>query len=187
MKKYISVFIPVYNGEKYLKESIDAILSQKLPQGYELELLITDSGSTDNSIEILKSYKKSIFLRQIPNTEFGHGKTRQQAVDNAKGEYVLFLSQDATPMNDRWIINMIEPFLLNENIGCVFGRQVPRPTAIPTIKREVATVFANLSSPDTIAVHRYKSMVDQVNTNAINTFFRMLTQLLREVCLLKNL
>lgn len=170
-KKYISVFIPTYNGEKYLGECIEAIINQELPSGYELELLIIDSGSTDRTLQIIGVYDDKLTLEQIPNREFSHGGTRQRAAEMAKGEFILFLSQDATPSHYRWVINMIEPFFLDARIGCVFGRQIPRPNAAPTIKREVAGVFGSLGAIDTIVLHRHTSLVDNRATATLNTFF----------------
>lgn len=169
--KYISVFIPTYNGEKYLAESIEAIIHQQLPEGYELELLVTDSGSKDGSLDILKQYQQHLSLTLIPNSEFGHGKTRQKAAETARGEFILFLSQDATPAHYRWIINMIEPFFISDKVGCVFGRQHARPDAAATIKREVNGVFGSIVASDAIVIHRHQSLVDASTTNPINTFF----------------
>lgn len=169
--KIISVFIPTYNGEKYLGECIEAILGQEMPQDYTLELLVIDSGSSDGSLEILRSYGDKITLLEIPNSEFSHGGTRDKAARMAKGEFVLFLSQDATPMTNRWLINMIEPFFVSDKVGCVFGRQVPRPDAAATIKREVASVFGGLGAPDAIVIHRQKSLIDGADVNNLNTFF----------------
>ena len=169
--KYISVFVPVYNGEKYLPELIEAVLSQEMPKGYKLELLITDSGSIDKSAEIIKLYGDKIRFNEIPNSEYGHGKTRQRAAEKAKGEFILYLSQDATPTSTRWIIDMIEPFFVSDKVGAVFGRQIPRPTSVPTIKREVSSVFGALGAPDSLVLHREKSLVDSVSVNPLNTFF----------------
>jgi rhamnosyltransferase len=58
----VSVFVPTYNGEKYLNELVEAVLKQQLPPGYELEFLITDSGSTDGTVHILESYKNKIIV-----------------------------------------------------------------------------------------------------------------------------
>ena len=66
---------------------------------------------------------------------------------------------------------MIEPFFVSDKVGCVFGRQIPRTDAVPTIKREVATVFGQLGAPDSITLHREKSLVDGVKMNTLNTFF----------------
>ena len=165
------MFIPVFNGEKYLHECINMILAQQRPDGYELELLIIDSGSSDKSMEILESYGSQVSLSTIPNSEFSHGGTRSKAAHMAKGEFILFLSQDASPANDRWIINMLEPFFISPKVGCVFGRQIPRHDAAATIKREVASVFGSLGAADSIVIHRPKSLVDSVVTNPVNTFF----------------
>lgn len=171
LKKTVSVFIPTYNGEKYIGQCIDAVLSQDLPDDYLLELLVTDSGSKDRTVDIIKNYGEKVRFEQIPNSEFGHGKTRAKAAAVATGEFILFLTQDATPANNRWLINMIEPFFISERVGCVFGRQVPRAFSVPTIKREVATVFGGLGAGDAIIIHRYKSLVDGTKTNELNTFF----------------
>jgi len=171
MQKYVSVFIPTFNGAQNIAECLDTLLQQKVPSDYQLEILVIDSGSTDGTVEILQSYADKIVLSEIPNAEFSHGGTRAKAAKIAKGEFILFLTQDATPTNDRWIVNMIEPFFISEKVGCVFGRQIPRPNAPVTIKREISNVFAGFGPPDSILVQRNKSLVDGKETNALNNFF----------------
>lgn len=169
--KYISVFIPTYNGDKYLGECLEAILNQELPEGYQLEVLVTDSGSTDKTLEILELYKDRVIVDAIPNSEYGHGKTRQRAAMRAKGEFILYLSQDASPSHYRWLLNMIEPFYISDRVGCVFGRQHARPDAAATIKREVNGVFGGVGAPDALVIHRFASLVDGKATNPLNSFF----------------
>ncbi|MBX4197082.1 glycosyltransferase family 2 protein [Candidatus Saccharibacteria bacterium] len=169
--KFITVFIPTYNGEANVAQTIEAVINQELPAGYEMEFLIIDSGSSDNTLNIIERYSNQIRLEKIPNSEFSHGGTRSKAAHMSKGEFVLFLTQDATPTNYRWLINMLEPFFVSEKIGCVFGRQVPRPNAAPTIKREVSGVFGALGASDSIVISRNKSLVDGQKTNQINNFF----------------
>jgi rhamnosyltransferase len=185
MKKYITVFIPTYNGERYLDETIRSVLEQELPKGYTLEFLITDSGSSDRTLDIITRYQKKIVLTQIPNNDFGHGKTRQDAAMRARGEFILFLSQDATPTDRRWIINMIEPFFLSEKVAISFGRQIPRTTAVPTIKREVSSVFNALGAPDSLIIHRFKSLVDNTQTNDLNAFFSDVNSAVRKAIVTK--
>lgn len=180
-QKYITVFCPTYNGEKYIAELIEAVLHQELPSGYELEFIIIDSGSRDSTVEIIKKhYLDKLTFLEIPNSEFGHGKTRQKAAEMAKGEYILYLSQDATPTSPRWIKDMIEPFLVSDKVGCVFGRQIPRPDAIPTIKREVSTVFGQFGAPDSITLHREHSLVDGEKVNELNSFFSDVNSAIRK-------
>lgn len=179
--KYITVFVPTYNGEKYIGELIEAVLHQELPKGYKLELMIIDSGSTDQTVGIIKKhYLDQVTFSEIPNREYGHGKTRQKAAELAKGEFILFLSQDATPSHYRWLINMLEPFYVSDRVGCVFGRQIPRPDAVATIKREVATVFGNFGAADSITLHREKSLVDGYSMNTLNTFFSDVNSVIRK-------
>lgn len=179
----VSVFIPVYNGEKYLRECIDAVLRQKLPKDYELELLITDSGSKDGSVEIVRSYGDKIVFDEIPNSDYGHGKTRQRAAMRAKGDFVLFLSQDATPSSDMWLVHMIEPFFVSDKVSCVFGRQVPRPFSVPIIKRDIAQVFSQFGLADQIVIHRSGLLIDTSNTHTGNGFFSDVNSAIRKSAL----
>lgn len=179
--KYISVFIPTYNGAKYITESIEAVLGQEMPTGYSLELIIVDSGSKDGTVTAIREhYLDKLTFLEIPNSEYGHGKTRQKAAEMAKGEYILLLSQDATPSHNRWLKNMIEPFFISEKVGCVFGRQIPRSDSVATIKREVSSVFGNFGAPDSITLHREKSLVDGYSMNTLNTFFSDVNSAIRK-------
>lgn len=159
MSTCVSVFIPVYNGEKYLREVIQAVLNQELPPDFDLELLITDSGSWDSSVSIIRDFGDAVVFDEIPNGEFGHGRTRQRAAVRARGEFLVFLTQDATPADSRWLVRMIEPFFASEAVGCVFGRQIPRADAPPTIKREIMRMFSRFGSADQIVLHRGEGLL----------------------------
>jgi len=182
-EKYISVFIPTFNGADNIAEVIDSVLRQDLPQGCELDFIIIDSGSSDGTVEILEKYAGKISLHQIPNREYSHGGTRDKAARMAKGEYILFLTQDATPVDNRWLINMVEPFFVSDKIGCVFGRQIPRRNAPPTIKREILNVFGGFGPHDSLLLQRYKSLVDGHETNNLNNFFSDVNSAVRRTLL----
>lgn len=88
----VSVIIPVYNAEKYLKECLDSVISQSLK---EIEIICIDDGSTDNSLEILKEYTQNdnrIIVLQQKNS--GAGVARNRGLKIAKGEYLSFLDSD---------------------------------------------------------------------------------------------
>jgi len=142
----VTVVIPTFNGAAHMAETVDAVLSQRLPPGDELELLVIDSGSTDGTLGILRAREPAVRLITIPNAEFGHGRTRQRAAELARGRFVVFLSQDATPAHDRWLTAMVEPFTTSDGVGCVLGAQIPRAEAPATIRREVSDVFARVEA-----------------------------------------
>lgn len=88
----ISVIVPVYNTQDYLKECIDSVLNQSLA---DFELICIDDGSTDGSLKILKDYeKKDGRIKVISQKNRGLGASRNVGLRMAQGEYVLFLDSD---------------------------------------------------------------------------------------------
>lgn len=99
MKVTISVCIATYNGEKYIKEQIDSILSQTiLPD----EIIISDDNSTDNTIEIIKSFNNPM-IKIFKNNNKGIIKNFENALVNSTGDYIFLCDQD-----DIWSNNKIE-------------------------------------------------------------------------------
>ena len=88
----ISVIIPVYNVEMYLKECLDSIINQTLT---DIEIICIDDGSTDNSLQVLKDYaaKDSRFVIETQPNQ-GQGIARNKAIDIATGEYISFVDPD---------------------------------------------------------------------------------------------
>ena len=87
----LSVIIPVYNRERYIKQALESILAQTF---IDFELLIIDDGSTDHSPEIITSFRDSRihFVRNECN--LGIPKTRNRGIELARGKYVAFLDSD---------------------------------------------------------------------------------------------
>lgn len=85
----VTAIIPCYNGELYLRDAIDSVLSQDLPA---LEVLVMDDGSTDSSAEIARSFDEPVRLLQQPN--MGVSAARNNGILNATGELVVFLDAD---------------------------------------------------------------------------------------------
>lgn len=88
----ISVIVPFYNGEKYLKECIDSILNQDYKK---LEILLVNDGSKDNTINLLKEYEekdKRVILINQKNA--GVSSARNSALDKATGKYICLIDQD---------------------------------------------------------------------------------------------
>jgi len=159
MKTNATIVVPTFNGEEFLGEVIEAVFNQKTAKTYEL--LIIDSGSSDGTLDIIAKYPK-IRLHQIPNKEFGHGRTRNLAVEMADSEFVVFLTQDATPSHERWLDYLLEPFTINSKVGCVLGKQIPRAHCFVTLKREVAQVFKSFGDDGSISLQRKDDLTTQL-------------------------
>jgi rhamnosyltransferase len=126
---FISIIIPTYNASRYLDAQLKALLSQSIKDS---EIIIVDSSSSDNTLEISKSYGAHALV--IPKKEFDHGGTRTLAGKKAKGEFLIYLTQDALPCDAFAIANLLQPLLNEKTIGAVFGRQVPYSDATPFAK-----------------------------------------------------
>lgn len=142
---WATVVIPTYNGADYLDGVLTAIASQE--REGQVEVLVIDSGSTDGSLDIINSHA-GVRLVEIPNSEFGHGRTRDHAARMARGTYIAFLSQDAIPAHTRWLRELLLPFTYDDRVAIVTGRQIPRRHAFPLLKYEIVGVFRALG-PDT--------------------------------------
>lgn len=134
----VTVAILVYNGARYLSQILDALRSQAF--GGTFEVLVIDSGSTDGSIDILSHYPE-VRLHQIPNSEFGHGRTRNLAAQIARGAIVAYLTHDAIPADEHWLDELVAPFGLSDRVAAVMGCQIPRDNAFPLLKYEIKAVF----------------------------------------------
>ena len=88
----ISVIVPVYNVEDYLKECLDSILNQSLK---EIEVICINDGSTDGSLEILKDYQiNDTRVKVFSQQNKGLGCARNVGLEHAIGEYVFFIDSD---------------------------------------------------------------------------------------------
>jgi glycosyltransferase involved in cell wall biosynthesis len=90
MDKLVSVIIPCFNAERWLAEAIDSCLQQTY---LNIEIIVIDDASTDNSLQIIKSYGNKIIWESFPSNKGGnHARNRGFAL--SKGEYIQFLDSD---------------------------------------------------------------------------------------------
>lgn len=88
----VSVIIPVYNTKKYLAECLDSVCAQTYPQ---LEIIVVDDGSTDDSGVLLQEYsQKDHRIRVITQKNQGLSAARNRGLEFSSGEYVMFLDSD---------------------------------------------------------------------------------------------
>jgi rhamnosyltransferase len=123
MKKIdISIVILTKDEEKYIDSTLNMVFRQNIDK--KLEVIIIDSGSRDSTLNIARHYP--VQISEIPTQDFGHGRTRNLGVQIAKGEIVVFLNADATPVNKDWLGNLIANFEKDEKIVGVYSRVYPR-------------------------------------------------------------
>ena len=106
----ISVIVPVYNVEKFLRRCIDSILTQSFT---DFELLLIDDGSKDNSSEICDEYaKKDNRIKVFHKENGGVSSARNLGLDKARGEWVCFCDADDSIENDTFLClyNYIKDF-----------------------------------------------------------------------------
>lgn len=87
----VSVIVPVYNVEKYLKRCMESLLAQTLP---EKEIILIDDGSTDNSGAMCDDYARLPCVKVIHQENAGLGMARNSGMSAATGEYVTFMDSD---------------------------------------------------------------------------------------------
>ena len=88
----VSIVIPVYNVEEYLRRCLDSVVNQTLR---DIEIICINDGSTDNSSHILAEYQsKENRLRVISQKNGGQSKARNAGLEVATGEYIYFLDSD---------------------------------------------------------------------------------------------
>lgn len=141
----ISVVIPVLNGAEFLDEVLAAVTAQVIDEPFEV--LVIDSGSTDESLEIVAAHP-GVRLLQIDKSEFGHGRTRNLGVQNTSGELIAFLTQDATPASEHWLAAYRDAFRLEPKIGAAFGPHLPRPGVNPLMARLLRDHFDGFGAED---------------------------------------
>lgn len=113
----VSVVIPVYNGEIFLQEAIDSILTQSYSN---IELILVNDASSDGSIDIIHSFndKRIIYLENPKN--LGIGLSRKIGIEHAKGKYIALLDQDDIAYPDR-LQKQVEFMERNQQIGASSG------------------------------------------------------------------
>lgn len=120
----ISVLIPARNGEGTLAELLKMLSLQTVAID---EIIVADSESTDNTVQIAMQYGAGIIKVKV--AEFDHGGTRTLMAQKSKGDILIFLTQDAILQKKDSIERLIAPMLQDTTIATTYGRQVAAPNA----------------------------------------------------------
>jgi rhamnosyltransferase len=123
----ISIVIPAKDGGADLVRCLDAISAQEVDE--EVEVVVIDSSSTDGSSA--EAERRGAIVHTIPAGEFHHGRTRNLGASLARGDVLVFTSQDAYAATDSWLRNLVAPFGGDHRVAGVYGRQLPHHDARP--------------------------------------------------------
>ena len=142
----VSIVIPTKNAGPLFSRVLEAVFHQKTE--YEYEVICVDSGSTDETLDIINKFPCKLY--QIPKEEFGHGKTRNYGASKGTGEFIVFITQDALPASDLWLQNFIEGMKTDEQIAGGFGIHYPYPDCNLIDKIMLKNHFRNFGEERTI-------------------------------------
>lgn len=119
----VSVIIPTYKGRGQIERLLPIL--KKSPDVNEIILI--SSSSSDSEVASSLGVK----IIEIKEHSFEHGNTRTLGGISANGNIIVYLTQDALPVNENSIKNLIKPLLDNEEVVATYGRQLPYPDASP--------------------------------------------------------
>src|ERR1051326_6962089 len=113
MNKLVSVIIPTYNAEKFLAETISSVLNQTYS---DLEVIIVDDGSTDNTFNVAERFTNDPRVKILKQKNQGVSAARNSGYAISKGEFISYLDAD-----DVWMKNTIELWIEKFKTDEAFG------------------------------------------------------------------
>jgi len=121
----VSIIIPTQNAGPQFQDTLAAIA--RYSGGLSYELIIIDSGSSDETVPLAEQHGARVLC--IPPAEFSHGRTRNEAIASARGEYVALIVQDAVPANEHWLTALVEAVESDPQVAGAYSRHVGRATS----------------------------------------------------------
>ena len=177
MNKLVSIIVPIYNSEQFLKKCIDSLINQTYG---EIEILLIDDGSTDKSSEICDWYSKNYKnIKSFHLKNGGVSKARNFGINNCNGEYIQFVDADDFVEND-YVEYMMG---LNENgksdlVICGINKVEYKNTAYTTLGK------ITINKKHKYDKYSLKSiMADLINNSYINYCY---SKLIRRDVIIKN-
>jgi glycosyltransferase involved in cell wall biosynthesis len=167
----VSVIIPIYNAEKYLRKSLDSLINQTLKN---IEIICINDSSTDDSLNILKKYAFSDNrIKIISKVNEGPGATRKTGLDNASGDYIYFID------SDDWIVEnalekLYENALSNDSdvVFLNFLMYNENEKKFNTYENNIAKHFNN----EEIDFNHFTFTVNEIKPFLLNRFFATWTK-----------
>ena len=122
-RPFVSVIVPVYNGEKYISQTIESLIKQPCK---DLEIIIINDGSTDKSESICKEFQaKDSRIQYYSQKNSGVSVARNAGIEKSKGKYIAFLDADDVWCKDFYDDNLVERILSDKcdiiSFGLIFA------------------------------------------------------------------
>ncbi|MDP8916291.1 MAG: glycosyltransferase, partial [Pseudomonadota bacterium] len=138
-----TVVIPTLNGGAVFRRVLQQVLAQRAP--WPFEVVVIDSGSDDGTWELVRDHP-GVRALSTSREAFQHGRTRNEAAAEARGEFIAFLTQDAEPADRLWLADLVGALERRPRTAGAFGRHLPRPEASPFTKRDLHGFFRHLGA-----------------------------------------
>lgn len=179
----VSIVIPVFNVEQFIAETIESVLAQNLKN---IEVIIVDDGSIDNSLEICQKYAQvDARIQLIKQENQGVSIARNNGLSKAKGEYVFFMDSDDTI--DAEFINSSYTIAKKNNsdiviVGDYYCKRLPNLSALPTcaqfIKNDFLIKNSDIRFPegiqpceDGLLSHQLLALTNKIGMNPLGVYF----------------
>lgn len=120
----ISVVVPTLNESKNIQKCLQAIFDRK-PQTLELEVIVIDNYSDDNTVELAKQFPVKIIYNKIRDAEV----SKLVGLREASGDYFIYLDADITLCSEKFFDQLLYPLEADDGISGAFGRFAPDPNA----------------------------------------------------------
>ena len=120
----LSIIIPAYNAEQYIKPCLDSILQNSKESLSETEIIVVNDGSTDNTLKILESYNQYKNIKIHTTKNKGVSAARNLGISLAKGDWITFIDADDT-ISDHFVDKNIPRFNEDILIKCEVVNQIP--------------------------------------------------------------
>jgi glycosyltransferase involved in cell wall biosynthesis len=146
-----SIIIPSFNGASRIGNCLDSLVKQMA--GQNVEILVVDDGSTDNTASVVRGYSS---VRLIPQANAGPASARNRGALEAQGKILLFTDDDCVPMPD-WLEAMLGPFKDPEVVG---AKGVYR-----THQKSLAARFVQIEYED-----KYRLMAGLASIDFVDTY-----------------
>jgi GT2 family glycosyltransferase len=146
----VSIVLVTRNGGATLPTVLDAIAEQRFAGPFEI--VAVDSASSDGTADLLR--RRVDRLLEIPASAFDHGRTRNLGIEQARGDLVVLLVQDAVPASSSWLETLTAPFAADDRIAGTYARQVPPPGTSALTRHYLSRWVASADIARTVAVSR---------------------------------